>query len=157
MPATIWKGQIAFGLVSFPVSLHAAARRQSVRLHQLHRCDRARVQQVLYCQAEDRAVPRAEVVQGFRYEKDRYVVEDGELEQMAPSSSRVMEVLEFVPAGEVDPLYLDASYYVVPEASGEKPYTMLYEAPRRSGWHQGFRSSGLTRVNQEVVVSRSTW
>ena len=135
MPATVWKGQIAFGLVSFPVRLHAAARRQSVRLHQLRRCDRARVQQVLYCQGEDRPVPRAEVVKGFQYEKHRYVaIEDGELEQMAPSSSRVMEVLDFVPAGEVDPLYFEASYFVVPETAGEKPYTLLYEALRRSGY-----------------------
>lgn len=61
---------------------------------------------------------RAELVKGFEYERDRYVVvEDDELDQMAPPSSRVMEVREFVPTAEVDPVYLDASYYVVPEAA----------------------------------------
>ena len=134
MPTTVWKGQIAFGLVSFPVKLHAAARSQSVSFHQLHQCDHSRVKQVLYCQAEDRPVSRAELVKGFEYERDRYVVvDDDELDQMAPPSSRVMEVREFVPTAEIDPVYLDASYYVVPETAGEKPYTLLFEALRRSG------------------------
>jgi DNA end-binding protein Ku len=74
------------------------------------------------------------LVKGFEYERDRYVVvAEDELEQMAPPSSRVMEVREFVPIAEIDPVYLDASYYVVPETAGEKPYTLLYEVLRRSG------------------------
>ena len=60
MSTTVWKGHIAFGLVSFPVKLHAAARSQSINFHQLHQCDQARVKQVLYCQAEDRPVSRAQ-------------------------------------------------------------------------------------------------
>ncbi|MGB9456792.1 MAG: Ku protein, partial [Bryobacteraceae bacterium] len=134
MPTTVWKGQIAFGLVSFPVQLHAAARSQSVSFHQLHQCDHSRVKQVLYCQAEDRPVSRTELIKGFEYERDRYVVVgEDELEEMAPPSSRVMEVREFVPIAEIDPVYLDASFYVVPETAGEKPYTLLYEVLRRSG------------------------
>jgi DNA end-binding protein Ku len=74
MPATVWKGHIAFGLVSFPVKLHAAARTQSISFHQLHEGDHARVKQVLYCQTEDRPVSRSESVKGFEYEPDRYVV-----------------------------------------------------------------------------------
>src|ERR1700674_4609741 len=133
MGTSIWKGHISFGLVAFPVKLHAAARSQAVSFTQLHQCDHSRVKQVLYCQAEDKPVSRSELVKGFEYEKDRYVVvEEGELEQMVPRSSRVMDVLEFVPAAEVDPVYLDTSYYVVPERAGEKPYTLLYEALRRS-------------------------
>jgi DNA end-binding protein Ku len=135
MATSVWKGHISFGLVSFPVKLHAAARSQAVSFNQLHQCDHSRVKQVLYCQAEDKPVSRSELVKGFEYEKDRYVVvEERELDQMVPRSSRVMEVLEFVPEVEVDPVYLDASYYVVPEAAGEKPYTLLYEALRRSGY-----------------------
>ena len=135
MGNSIWKGHISFGLVAFPVKLHAAARSQAVSFNQLHQCDHSRVKQVLYCQAEDKPVGRSELVKGFEYEKDRYVVvEERELDQMAPRSSRVMEVLEFVPQAEVDPVFLDASYYVVPERAGEKPYTLLYEALRRSGY-----------------------
>jgi DNA end-binding protein Ku len=135
MATSVWKGHISFGLVSFPVKLHAAARSQAVSFNQLHQCDHSRVKQVLYCQAEDKPVSRSELVKGFEYEKDRYVVvEERELDQMVPRSSRVMEVLEFVPEAEVDPVYLDASYYVVPERAGEKPYTLLYEALRRCGY-----------------------
>ena len=122
MGNSIWKGHIAFGLVAFPVKLHAAARS--------HQGDHSRVKQVLYCQAEDQPVARHELVQGYEYEKDRYVVvEERELAQLAPRSCRVMEVLEFVPEAEVDPVYLDASYYVAPERAGEKPYTLLYQTP----------------------------
>jgi non-homologous end joining protein Ku len=104
MATSVWKGHISFGLVSFPVKLHAAARSQAVSFNQLHQCDHSRVKQVLYCQAEDKPVSRSELVKGFEYEKDRYVVvEERELDQMAPRSSRVMEVLEFVPEAEVDP------------------------------------------------------
>jgi DNA end-binding protein Ku len=135
MSATVWKGHIAFGLVSFPVKLHAAARSQSISFHQLHQCDHARIKQVLYCQAEDRPVSRAELVKGFEYEQDRYVVvAERELDQLAPPSSRVIDVREFVATAEVDPVYLDASYYVVPESAGEKPYTLLYEVLRRSSY-----------------------
>ena len=114
----------AFGLVSFPVRVQAAARSESVSFNQLHQCDHSRVRQVLYCQTEDKPVPRSELVKGFEYKKDRYVVvEQHELDQIAPHSSRVMEVLEFVAIAEIDPVYLDASYYVVPDGSLEKPIT----------------------------------
>jgi DNA end-binding protein Ku len=110
MGNSIWKGHIAFDLVAFPVNLHAAARSQAVSFHQLHQCDHSRVKQVLYCQAEDQPVPRHELVKGYEYEKDCYVVvEEGELAQITPRSCRVMEVLEFVPQAEVDAVYLDAS------------------------------------------------
>ena len=133
MATTIWKGHIAFGLVSFPVRLQAAARSQSISFNQLHQCDHSRVKQVLYCQAENKPVSRSELVKGFEYEKDRYVVvEEQELDQIAPRSSRVMEVVEFVATSEVDPVYLDASYYVLPDGAVEKPYTLLYEALRRA-------------------------
>lgn len=135
MSTSVWKGHISFGMVSFPVKLYAAARSQTVSFNQLHQCDHSRVKQVLYCQAEDKPVPRNELVKGFEYDQDRYVVvEQRELDQLSPRSSRVMEVLEFVPLAAVDPVYLDASYYVVPETAGEKPYALLFEALRRSGY-----------------------
>ena len=135
MATSVWKGHISFGMVSFPVKLSAAARSQTISFHQLHQCDHSRVKQVLYCQAEDKPVARTELVRGFEYEKDRYVVvEQQELDQILPASSRVMEVLEFVPAAAVDPVYLEASYYVVPETAGEKPYALLFEALRSSGY-----------------------
>ena len=150
MGNSIWKGHIAFGLVAFPVNLHVAARSQAVSFNQLHQCDHSRVKQVLYCQAEDQPVPRHELVKGYEYEKDRYVVvEENETTQISPRSSSVMEVLEFVPEAEVDPVYLDASYYVAPERAGEKPYTLLYEVLRRTAQAA---LAQLTMHNREHLV-----
>jgi DNA end-binding protein Ku len=135
MASTVWKGHIAFGIVSFPVKLHAAARSQTISFHHLHRSDHSRVKQVFYCRTEDRLVPRSELVKGFEYEKDRYVIlDEQDLVRVEPRTARVMEVLQFVPAAEVDPVYLDTSYYVVPEGAGHRPYTLLFQTMRQTGY-----------------------
>ena len=150
MAATVWKGHLTFGLVSFPVKVFTAARSESVSFNQLHKTDNSRVKQVIYCQAEDKPIPRNEIVKGYQYEKDRYVVlEDAEIKKAAPASSRVMELQEFVKSQEVDPVYLESSYYLAPDDAGEKPYALLLEALRRSG------TVGLAKVtmhNREHVV-----
>src|SRR5882724_7310664 len=113
MASTVWKGHLTFGLVSFPIKLFSAARSESVSFNQLHKHDNSRVKQVLFCQAEDKPIPRSEIVKGFEYEKDHYVViEDEENKKMAPKTAKVMEILEFVKAAEVDSVYLESSYYV---------------------------------------------
>ena len=95
--ATVWKGHLTFGLVSFPVKLFTAARSESISFNQLHKSDNSRIKQVIYCQAEDKPIPRSEIVKGYEYEKDRYVViEDEDIKKMAPSTAKVMEILEFV-------------------------------------------------------------
>src|SRR5690349_12814152 len=95
MASTVWKGHLAFGLVSFPVKIFSAARSESVSFNQLHKTDNSRIKQVIFCQAEDKAIPRNEIVKGFEYEKDHYVVVDDEdIKKAAPKSSKVMELLE---------------------------------------------------------------
>lgn len=150
MASTVWKGHLTFGLVSFPVKLFTAARGETVSFNQLHKTDHSRVKQVLYCQAENKPIERNEIVKGYEYEKDRYVViDDEDLKKMAPASARVMEILEFVKAPEVDPVYLESSYYMAPDEAGEKPYALLYEALKRSGY------VGVAKVamhNREHIV-----
>jgi DNA end-binding protein Ku len=112
MASTVWKGHLTFGLVSFPVRLYSAARSESISFNQLHKADGSRVKQVLYCQAEDKPIPRSEIVKGYEYEKDRYVIiEEEDVKKVAPQSAKVMELLEFVPTDQVDPIYLETSYY----------------------------------------------
>src|SRR3984893_17657910 len=107
MASTVWKGHITFGLVSFPVKLFTAARGESLGFNQLHKSDHSRIKQVTYCQAEDKPVPRSELVKGYEYEKDRYVViDDEDIKKVAPSTAKVMEILEFVKADQVDAIYL---------------------------------------------------
>ena len=150
MASTVWKGQLAFGLVSFPVKLFTAARSESMSFNQLHKGDNSRVKQVLYCQAEDKPIPRTEIVKGFEYEKDRYVViEDEDIKKMAPGTAKVMEILEFVKSHEVDPIYFESSYYMAPDAAGEKPYALLFDTLRRTGY------VGIAKVamhNREHIV-----
>jgi DNA end-binding protein Ku len=134
MAANVWKGHITFGLVSIPVRLSVAARSETIGFNQLHKKDNSRVRQVLYCAAEDKPIERSEIVKGYEYEKGKYVViEDEDIKKMQPKTAKVMEILEFVKAEDMDPVYLESSYYVLPEEAGEKPYTLLFEALRRSG------------------------
>src|SRR3954462_4444284 len=106
MASTVWKGHLTFGLVSLPVKLYSAARSESVSFNQLHKHDNSRVRQVLYCQAEDKPIPRSEIVKGYEYEKDRYiVVDDEDIRKAAPKTAKVMEILEFVDTAAVDPVY----------------------------------------------------
>jgi DNA end-binding protein Ku len=134
MASTVWKGHLTFGLVSFPVRLYSAARSESISFNQLHKADGSRIKQVLFCQAEDKQIPRSEIVKGYEYEKDRYVViDDEEIKKVAPQSAKIMEILEFVPNDQVDPIYLETSYYMAPDEAGEKPYALLFDALKRSG------------------------
>src|SRR5215470_16410140 len=116
MASTVWKGHLTFGLVSFPVRLYSAARSESISFNQLHKADSSRVKQVLYCQAEDKPIPRSEIVKGYEYEKGRYVViDDEDIRKVAPKTAKVMEILEFVKGSDVDPVFLEASYYLAPD------------------------------------------
>ncbi|HET6933452.1 MAG TPA: Ku protein [Candidatus Angelobacter sp.] len=134
MASTVWKGHLTFGLLSLPVKLYSAARGETVSFNQLHKDDHSRVKQVLYCQVEDKPIQRSEIVKGYEYEKDKYVViDDEEVKKVAPKTAKTMEVLEFVKTSEVDPIFYDASYYLAPDEAGEKPYALLFEALRQSG------------------------
>ena len=150
MASTIWKGHLTFGMVSFPVKLYSAARGESISFNQLHKQDGSRIKQVLYCQAEDKPIPRSEIVKGFEYEKDRYVVvEDEEIKKVAPHTAKVIEIQEFVKEEGVDPVYLETSYYMAPEEAGEKPYALFFEALKKTGY------VGIAKIamhNREHIV-----
>jgi DNA end-binding protein Ku len=150
MATSVWKGHLTFGLVSLPVRLFSAARGQTISFNQIHKHDNSRIKNVLYCQAEDKPIPRSELVKGYEYEKDRYVIiEDEEIKAVAPKTSKVMEILEFVEAKDVDAIYLESSYYMAPEEGGEKPYALLFEALRKSGYY------GVAKIamhNREHIV-----
>src|SRR5260221_9599906 len=135
MASTVWKGHLTFGMVSMPVKLYSAARSETVSFNQLHKHDNSRVKQVLYCQAEDKPIQRSELVKGYEYEKDKYVVIDEEdIKKAAPKTAKTMEILEFVKSADVDPIYFESSYYVAPDDAGEKPYALLFEALRQTGF-----------------------
>lgn len=135
MASTVWKGYITFGLITIPVRLYAAARTERVSFNQLHGVCGTRIKQQTYCPHCDRVVERNELVKGYEVEKDRYVViGDEDLKNVAPASSDNMEIFEFVKAEGIDPIYFDASYFMVPEDAGKKAYHLLLETMRKSGY-----------------------
>jgi DNA end-binding protein Ku len=150
MASSVWKGHLTFGLVSFPVRLFSAARSETISFNMLHKADHSRIKQVIYCQAEDKPVPRSELVKGYEYEKDHYVeVDDEEIKKVAPKTAKVMELLEFVRADQVDPIYLESSYYMAPDEGGDKPYALLFQALREAKYY------GIAKIamhNREHIV-----
>jgi len=150
MASSVWKGHLTFGLVSFPVRLFSAARGETISFNLLHKQDHSRIKQVIYCQAEDKPVPRSELVKGYEYEKDHYVeVDEEDIKKVAPKTAKVMELLEFVKAEQVDPIYLESSYYMAPDEGGQKPYALLFQALRETKYY------GIAKVamhNREHIV-----
>src|SRR3954466_141256 len=126
MAASVWSGYLTFGLISMPVRLFSGARSSSISFHMLHRDDLSRVKQQLYCPVDNRVIDRSEIVKGYEYRKDEYVIiEPEEIKKIEPKTAKAMEILEFVKADEVDPIYFESSYYLVPEEAGQRPYALL--------------------------------
>ncbi len=135
MASTVWKGYITFGLISIPVRLFAAARSERISFNQIHEKCGSRIKQQIFCPTCERVVERNELVKGYEVEKNHYIfVEDEEIKKIAPPSGDTMEILEFVKADQVDPIYFDASYFMVPEEAGKKAYHLLFETMKKSGY-----------------------
>jgi DNA end-binding protein Ku len=131
MATSVWKGYLTFGLISIPIRLFSAARTERIGLNQLHNVCKTRIRMPLYCPQCERQVPRNEIVKGYEYEKDQYVLfDEAEIDKIEPQSARAMEILEFVKVDEIDPLYFDASYYVTPEEA----YQLLLDAMEESNY-----------------------
>lgn len=150
MAATVWKGYVSFGLVSFPVRLFAAARPKGIHFHMLHNKDLSRIKEVLYCAEEDKPVSRDDIVKGTEVAKGEYVVvTDEELKKIAPPTASTMDILQFVPAADVDPIYLESSYYMAPEEAVSKPYVLLLQAMTET---KHFGVAKITMHNREHIV-----
>ena len=133
-----------------PVRLFSGARGERVSFHMLHRPDHVRVKQQLVCPEERVVVDRSEIVKGYEYRKGEYVVlEPDEIKKIEPKTAKAMEILEFVKAEEVDPIYFESSYFLMPEEPGKRPYALLAKALEETG-HLGIAK--LTMHNREYTV-----
>jgi len=116
----------------------------------LHRDDLTRIKQQLYCPTDNRVVERSEIVKGYEYRKDEYVVvEPEEIKKIEPRTAKTMEILEFVKSSEVDPIFFESSYYMTPEEAGRRPYALLTKALEESEY---FAIAKLTMHNREYTV-----
>src|SRR5919204_3437720 len=131
---TIWKGAISFGLVTIPVRVYGATEEKSLRFHQLHAPDGGRIRYKRVCSVDGEEVDFADIVKGYEYEKDHYVtLTDEELDSLPVASAKAIEIERFVEAEEIDPIYFQKSYYLVPEGTGVKAYHLLREAMADDG------------------------
>ncbi len=201
MASTVWRGHLAFGLVSFPVRLFRAARAEKVSFKRLYRpaapaappapataerkpplepaapprrdqrsADEGqaklpyqekeaaveapvfRTHNAVTAETGDEPVGREQLVKGFEYEKGQYVVlEDTELKSITAETSKEMQIVEFVRMAEIDPIFLETSYYLAPEEAGERPYTLLQEALHQTGY-VGLAQLAMHRREHVVII-----
>jgi DNA end-binding protein Ku len=149
----LWKGSIAFGLVTIPVTLHRAARRRSLPLHELHDQDGGRIRRRSVCAVDGAPVSRAHIVKGFQVEPGRWVTVSGEeLRALDPRASRTLEITEIVDPQEIDPMLYGRAYWLLPAGDTARAYALLGAALAR------LRRVAVTRLTmrgrQHVAIVR---
>src|SRR6476619_6729375 len=150
MPSSVWSGHLTFGLISMPVRLFSGARSSGISFNMLHRPDKQRVKQQYICPAENVVGDRSEIVKGYEYRKGEYIViEPDEIKKIEPQTAKTMEILEFVKSTEVDPVFFESSYYMLPEEAGRRPYALLTKALEESAY---VAIAKLTMHNREYTL-----
>jgi DNA end-binding protein Ku len=133
MPRPIWTGSISFGLVNVPIRLITATSAKDVRFNQLHLTDGGRIQQKRVCSVDGEEVPFEEIGKGYEMSPGQYVMIDPEeLATLDPEASHTIDLEEFVDLDQIDPVYFERAYYLVPDKRAEKPYALLAAAMTRS-------------------------
>jgi len=125
---------LSFGLVSIPVKLYPATESAAtVRFNLLSR-DGSRLKQQYVSEKDQKVVERSEIVKGYEFEKDRFVIfQPDELKALQESPSQTIDIVAFIPDSSIDPIFYDKAYYLAPDKRGAKPYNLLMEAMRQSG------------------------
>src|SRR6059036_2384240 len=142
----IWKGNISFALVSIPISVFSATRRNELSFHYLHKKDMSEVSYKRFCDAEGVEVPWEEITKGYEYEKGQYVeITDDDIEKADVELTKTIAIEEFVMEDEIDPIFFDKPYYLEPQKGGERAYALMREALAQS------KRVGIARV---VLKSR---
>jgi DNA end-binding protein Ku len=130
---SIWSGTISFSLVAIPVHLVKAVEPGRVSFRLLHNKDYSPLLRRMVCPEEEKPVPPEEIIRGYEIAPGNHIlITDEELESVSPERSRTIEIIEFIDMGEVDPVYYDHPYYLVPSKGGEKAYSLLVEVMRRT-------------------------
>src|SRR6516225_1397611 len=142
----IWKGNISFALVSIPISLFSATRKNELSFHYLHKKDMSPVSYKRFCDTEDVEVPWEEITKGYEYEKGQYIeITDEDIDRADVELTKTIQIMEFVKEEEIDPLFFDKPYYLEPQKGGERAYALMREALAQS------KRVGIARV---VLKSR---
>src|SRR5688572_20082454 len=147
-------GQIAFGLVSIPVKLITAAESsERISFNMLHEECGTRIQQQLFCPKDERTIERTEVVKGYEFSKGQYVLfTEEELKQLEEKSTQQIDIAEFLPSDQIDPIYFAKAFYVAPDKGGDRAYSLLGKALQETG--RWALAKYAARGKQYLVVIR---
>ncbi len=133
MPRSMWTGSVSFGLVNIPVRLFNAVSPKDVHFHLLHDQDGVRIRQKRVCPADGEEVSSEHLVKGYEIRKNTYVmVKPEELQALNPKATHTIDILDFVPLAEIDPLYFEHPYYLAPDRGATKAYALLLRAMQES-------------------------
>ncbi len=135
MARSMWKGSISFGLVTIPVALYPATRREELTFRLLRKTDQSPVNYKRVAQADGKEVPWENIVKGYEYQKGKFVVlkeEDFKRVDLEAAAGAI-DIMDFVEVGEINPMYFQKPYYLEPQKGGDKAYALLREALRDSG------------------------
>ena len=134
MPRSIWNGVITFGMVSIPVGLTTAVQEKDISFHQLHKKCGSRVKYQKWCPHDEEVVGNDEIVRGYEYSKGAYVImTEEDFEDVPVPTKHTIQVVAFVKAEEIDPVYYDTTYYLEADEAGKKPFALLMKAIRSKG------------------------
>lgn len=135
MPRAIATAQIAFGLVSIPVKLFSAAESsEKISFNMLHKECGSRIQQQLFCPKDERTIDRTEVVKGYEFARGQYVLfNEEELKMLEEKATQTIDITEFLPSTEIDPIFFSKAYYLGPDKGGDRAYTLLSKALQETG------------------------
>jgi DNA end-binding protein Ku len=134
MPRAIWSGSISFGLVNIPVRLYSALSRKTVRFNQIDSATGARVRQKRVSAADGEEVPFERIVKGYELPSGDYVtLSDDEMAALDPEAVRTIDIDEFVDLADIDPIFYDNAYHLVPDERTAKPYKLLATAMEEAG------------------------
>ena len=134
MPRAIWKGAINFGLVTIPVGLYTATDNKTPKFKQLRKTDHSPIRYKRVAESDGKEVAWDDIVKGYEFEKDRYVVfTDEELSSAHPEGNKLVDVIQFVDESEIDPMMYNKTYYLAPEKTGIKAYRILERALTEKG------------------------
>src|SRR5688500_20336369 len=126
MPRSLWTGAISFGLVNVPVRLYSAIAETDLRFHLIHEPDGGRIGYQKICKKEEEPIPDDEIVNGFEFEKDEFVVlTDEDFDAAKTEGVKSLEISDFVPYDEIDPIYFEKTYFLGPQKGAEKVYALL--------------------------------
>jgi len=129
VPRSIWSGSISFGLVNVPVRLYSAVQEHKLRFHFVHEKDSSPIGYEKICKKEDKPVPDDEIVKAFEFEKGEYVfMEDEDFAAARVEGYKTIDIVDFVPYEDIDPIYFAHTYYVGPDRGAEKTYSLLVKA-----------------------------